>query len=195
MVRCEWKELRSHAPRPAPCALLALSVALLVITGCGKKKETPVNLNAANKVSVRSVRLYYESPRMLLEAEPRNIPLPESTPAAIPVVVRELMKGPAQPPLARLFPTDTVVRGAYLLPGGTVIVDLGGDTLVSGWGTGSHQELMSAYSLVHTLTANFDEVRRVRVLLNGSPAETLAGHVSLVKSLAPHPALVEPSSR
>lgn len=195
MVRCEWRALRSRAPRLAPCASFAICVAILLLAGCGKKKETPANLNAANKVSVRSVRLYYESPQMLLVAEPRSIPLPESTAAAIPAVARELMKGPARPPLARLFPADTVVRGAYLLPGGTVIVDLGGATLISGWGTGSHQELMSAYSLVHSLTANFDEVRRVRVLINGSPAETLAGHISLGKSLGPHPALVEPLSR
>ncbi|MEO8378134.1 MAG: GerMN domain-containing protein [Acidobacteriota bacterium] len=168
---------------------------LPLVTACKKKTETPVNLNAANKVSVRSVRLYFESPQMLLVAEPRKVPVPESAAAALPIVARELLKGPATPPLSRLFPEDTVVRGAYLLPGGTAIVDLGGPTLIGGWGTGSHQELMSAYSLVQTLTANFEEVRRVRVLINGSPAETLAGHVSLAKSLGPHLELVEPSSR
>ena len=200
--RCGNVAGRRSRTSPASCQLrpahgfvaLAL-VGLLFAGGCAKKKETPVNLNAANKVSVRSVRLYYESPQMLLVAEPRRIPLAASSAAALPVVARELMKGPANPPLARLFPEDTVVRGAYLLPGGTAIVDLGGATLVSGWGTGSHQELMSAYSLVQTLTANFEEVRRVRVLINGSPAETLAGHVSLAKSLGPHLELVEPSSR
>ncbi len=155
-----------------------------------------MNLNAANRVSVRQVRLYFESPRMLLAAEARNIALPESPAAAIPVVVRELMKGPAaNSQLGRLFPADTVVRATYLLPGGTVIVDLGGNTLTQGWGTGSHQELMSVYSLAETLTANFADARRVRVLVNGTPAETLAGHISLAKSLPPRPELVEPTSR
>jgi len=173
------------------------AVALLVVAGaCKKKSETPVNLNAANKVSVRQVRLYFESSQMLLAAEPRNIALPESPAAAIPVVVRELLKGPAPTSkLGRLFPVDTVVRGAYLLPGGTVIVDLGGTTLTQGWGTGSHQELMSIYSLVHSLTANFADARRVRVLINGTPAETLAGHVSLAKSITPLLGVVEPASR
>ncbi len=174
------------------------ALALLVVTAAcqQKKKETPVNLNAANRVSVRPVRLYFESPRMLLAAEPRNLPLPESPAAAMPVVVRELMKGPAaNSQLGRLFPADTVVRATYLLPGGTVIVDLGGNTLTAGWGTGSHQELMSVYSLVQTLTANFIDAKRVRVLINGTPAETLAGHISLAKSLAPVPGMVEPASR
>ena len=167
----------------------------MVVPGCRKKEQTAANINAANKVSVRPVRLYFESPQMLLAAETRNIALPESPAAAIPVVTRELMKGPAGPPLGRLFPADTVVRGAYLLPGGTVLVDLGGPTLTQGWGTGSHQELMSVYSLVHSLTANFPEARRVRLLVNGSPAETLGGHVSLARSMLPAPSLVEPTSR
>lgn len=173
------------------------ALALLVVAGaCGRKKETPANLNAANKVSMRQVRLYYESPRMLLAAEGRNIALPENPSAAIPMVVRELMKGPAAgSPLGGLFPGDTVVRGAYLLPGGTVIVDLGGTTLTQGWGTGSHQELLALYSLAQTLTANFADARRVRVLINGTPAETLAGHISLAKSLVPPPGMVEPASR
>jgi spore germination protein GerM len=173
------------------------ALALLVVAGaCRKKNETPANLNAANKVSMRQVRLYYESPQMLLAAEGRNIALPESPAAAIPVVVRELMKGPApNSRLGRLFPADTVVRATYLLPGGTVIVDLGGNTLTAGWGTGSHQELLALYSLVQSLTANFADARRVRVLVNGTPAETLAGHISLAKSLEPFPGMVEPASR
>jgi hypothetical protein len=115
----------------------------------------------------------------------------------MPVVVRELMKGPALPtgPALRLFPADTVVRGTYLLPGGTVVVDLGGTTLSQGWGTGSHQELMAVYSLVQTLATNFADARRVRIVINGTPAETLAGHVSLSRSLIPQPGLVEPQSR
>jgi len=176
-------------------AVGALALLAVVAGACRQKSETPANLNAANRVSVRQVRLYFESPRMLLAAEPRNIALPESSAGAIPVVVRELMKGPAAgSQLGRLFPADTVVRATYLLPGGTVIVDLGGNTLTRGWGTGSHQELMSVYSLVQTLTANFAEARRVRVLVNGTPAETLAGHISLAKSLGPPRAeLLEPS--
>jgi hypothetical protein len=177
-------------------SLVCLAVAsLAILAACSKKPETRANLNAANKVSVRQVRLYFESQQMLLAAESRAIPLPESPAAAIPLVTRELLKGPARPPLTRLFPEDTIVRGAYLLPGGTAIVDLGGPTIGAGWGTGTHQELMAVYSLVQSLTANFADVRRVRVLINGTPAETLAGHVSLARSLDPQMSLVEPSSR
>lgn len=176
--------------------VVALAALLLLAGACKPKRETPANLNAANKVAVRMVRLYYESSQMLLTAESRNVALPESVAAAVPVVARELMKGPVMPSSLRLFPADTVVRGAYVLPGGTVIVDLGGTTLTQGWGTGSHQELMAVYSLVQTVSANFPaEARHVRVLVNGSPAETLAGHISVARSLAPMPSLVDARSR
>jgi hypothetical protein len=177
--------------------VVGLTALLLIAGACKPKQETatPANLNAANKVAMREVRLYYESEQMLLTAEKRNVPLPESTAAAVTAVVRELMKGPVMQTSLRLYPADVVVRATYLLPGGTVIVDLGGDTLTQGWGTGSHQELMAIYSLVQTVTANFAEAKSVRVLINGTPAETLAGHVSVAKSLAPMPSLVDPASR
>ncbi len=175
-------------------AVIALA-ALLAAGACRKENPTQARIDAANKVVVRPVRLFYESPQMLLAAETRNIALPESPAAAVAVVTRELMKGPANATLSRLYPTDIVVRGAYLLPGGTVIVDLGGTTLSQGWGTGTHHELMAAYSLVQTVTANFADARRVRFLVNGVPAETLAGHLSLSRSLEPKRDLIDPRFR
>ena len=174
---------------------VVIALLLVAASACKKKENIAANINAANRVAVRPVRLYYESEQLMLVAETRNIALPESPAAAIPVVARELMKGPATPIGARLFPPDTVVRGAYLLPGGTVIVDLGGATLTQGWGAGSHHELMAANSLVQTLAVNFADARRVRFIVNGAPAETLAGHVSLTRSLSPMPQFVDPRFR
>src|SRR6185436_10811840 len=122
--------------------------------------------------------------------ERREIALPENPAGAVPAVMRELMKGPANTAVPRLFPADTVVRAAYLLPDGTVLIDLGGQTLTDGWTTGSHQELMALQSVVQTAVANFPQAKKVRFLLNGSPAETLAGHVALSRSLGPDPRMV-----
>ena len=162
-----------------------LFLILLAVTGCRKERKLTSNLERENKVAVRSVELYYESPEMLLAPERRDIPVPENPAGAIPVVIRELLKGSANQAVPRLFPADTILRAAYLLPDGTVLVDLGGDTLTQGWSTGSHQELMAIYSVVQTLRANFAEVKRVRFLLLGQPAETLAGHVSLSRPVTP----------
>ena len=166
------------------------AVALLILAACHKQQPLSRNLNAENKVAMRTVSLYYESPDLLLAPEQRSLPLPENPAAALDVVMRELLKGSANAAVPRLLPTDTIVRGAYLLPDGTAFVDLGGPTLSQGWSTGSHQELMAIYSVVQTVTANFPEAKKVRMLVNGEPAETLAGHVSLSRPLTPVPSMV-----
>lgn len=167
-----------------------LLLVLLALPACRKERKLTSNLAVENKVSVRSVQLYYESQEMLLAPEKRDIPMPENPAGAIPVVIRELLKGSANQAVPRLFPADTILRAAYLLPDGTVLVDLGGDTLSQGWSTGSHQELMAIYSVAQTVRANFEQARRVRFLVNGQPAETLAGHVSLSRPVTPPPGAI-----
>jgi spore germination protein GerM len=168
-------------------------VALLAIValagGCRKRALTP-NLNVENKVAVRPVTLFFEGPEMLLVRETRNVALPENPAGALSVVARELLKGSANAGVPHSFPRDTVVRAAFLLPDGTAFVDLGGPTLTQGWATGSHEELMAVYSVVQTIETDFPEAKRVRILVNGEPAETLAGHVNLEHALTPMPAFV-----
>ena len=146
----------------------------------------------SNKVSLRTVTLYFEAGDMLLSSERRDLPVPENPPGALSVIVRELFKGSANASIPRIFPSDTVVRGAFLLPDGNAFVDLGGPTLTQGWGTGSHEEILAIDSIVQTVISNIPEAKRVRILINGEPAETLAGHISLAGALVPVPALLSP---
>lgn len=177
------------------CSVLIVLACAVFGAGCRKEPRPTTNLNVENKVAPRVVRLFYESPDMLLVGEPRSVDLPRNPAGALSPVVRELFKGSVNPAVPRLFPADSVVRAAYLLPDGTALVDLGGATLTQGWGTGSHAELMAVYSVVQTVTANFPEAKRVRLLLNGQPAQTLAGHIALDRPLKPMPSLVDPRSR
>jgi germination protein M len=169
-----------------------VTVALVLFAGaCKGRKPASRSANAENQVGPRVVRLYYESPDLLLVPESRNVQLPLSSAGAMSLVARELVKGSANAGVPRLLPADTVVRGAFLLPEGTAFVDLGGATLTNGWPAGSHQELMAVYSIVQTITSNFAEAKRVRILVNGAPAETLAGHIALDRSLTPNQTLVD----
>lgn len=169
---------------------VVLSLAIVAIAGACRKRVLSPNLNAENKVAVRPVTLFFEGPEMLLVRETRNVALPENPGGALSVVARELLKGSANAGVPHIFPRDTVVRAAFLLPDGTAFIDLGGSTLTQGWGTGSHEELMAVYSVVQTITTNFPEAKRVRILVNDEPAETLAGHVNLGRSLTPMPVFV-----
>ncbi len=169
---------------------IAILIALLALgVGC-RKRELTQNLNVENKVEVRPVTLFFEGPEMLLVRETRSVALPENPGGALSIVARELLKGSANAGVPHIFPRDTVVRAAFLLPDGTAFVDLGGPTLTQGWATGSHEELMAVYSVVQTVTTDFPAAKRVRILVNGEPAETLAGHVNLEHALTPMPVFV-----
>lgn len=183
------RAVRFRLHRSPHIAAAVLIVLALFLPGC-QKKPAAVNANAANGVALRDVVLYFEAADLLLNSEVRRLPLPSNDAAAITAVLRELLKGPSNPQFGRAFPLDTVVRAAFLLPDGTAIVDLGGGTLSQGWNTGSHEELMAVYSVVQTVTGNFPKARRVRLLMNGAPVETLGGHLAADRSLAPIAALV-----
>ncbi len=163
----------------------AIFLFLLVLTACRSEDSTATSTTQADRVSSRTIQLFYESPAMLLVPEIRSVTLPENDAAALAMVIRELLEGSANASVPRSFPPDTVVRAAYLLPDGNAIVDLGGATLTAGWNAGSHQELIAAYSIVETVISNFPSVRQVRLLINGQVAETLGGHVDLDKPLRP----------
>ena len=165
-------------------------LALLALAACRKESPTTATAAVENKVAVRSVQLYFEGPDMLLVPERRDIALPANAAAALSAVLQELLKGSASEAVPRLLPADTELRAAYLLPDGTVVIDLGGPTLSEGWSTGTHQELMAVQSLVQTAVANFPEARRVHLLVNGVARETLGGHLALGRSLVPLPSVV-----
>jgi spore germination protein GerM len=162
-------------------------VLVLLISGCRRaatEREAP-DLKLVNKVAARAVTLYFESPEMVLVPETRTVEVPENEAAALSAVLRELLKGSTSVGVPNVFPPDSVVRATYLLPDGTAVIDLGGPSLTDGWNTGSHTEMMAVYSIVQTLIANFPSVRRVRLVVNGQPAETLAGHIRIDRPLRP----------
>jgi hypothetical protein len=178
------------ATSPRRAGLCLLLVMPFFLWSCRKSSTATGSLPTSNAVVKRSVAIYFQSTDMLLMPETRTLSLPANDAAAIGPVVQELLKGSANPRMGRSLPADTVLRGAFLLPEGTAIVDLGGPTLVQGWSTGSHEELLAVYSVVQTLASNFSAVRRVRILVNDEPAETLGGHVSLDRALGPNSSLV-----
>ena len=72
------------------------------------------------------------------------------------------------------------LRNAFLLHDGEAVLDLAVD---SGLTFGSDEELLIVASLVDTVLQNVAETTRVRILVNGEPAETLGGHVDLTRPL------------
>jgi hypothetical protein len=127
------------------------------------------------------VTLYFPDQHgMLLHAEERDIPKPVAGAAFLQALFAELQKGPTREGLIAVIPPKMQLRNAFLLHEGEAVLDLAVD---SGLTYGSDEELMIVGALVDTTLQNVAETSRVRILVNGEPAETLGGHVDLTRPL------------
>ena len=115
-----------------------------------------------------------------LRPEERDIPRPVGPSAYLKALFAELAKGPTQAGLASALPDTIQLRNAFLLPEGHVVIDLAVDTALA---LGSEEEMTIVACLVDTVLQNVADSSRVRILVNGEPAETLGGHVDLTRPL------------
>lgn len=136
------------------------------------------------------ITLYFPDQNgLLLHPEERDIPKPAGGPAFLKILFAELQKGPTRQGLMAAVPEKMQLRNAFLLPEGQAVLDLAVD---AGLAFGSDEELTIVASLVDTTLQNVAETSRVRILVNGEPAETLGGHVDLTRPLLFIRSVIEP---
>ncbi|HXX44476.1 MAG TPA: GerMN domain-containing protein [Candidatus Acidoferrales bacterium] len=86
----------------------------------------------------------------------------------------------ANPPTAgqRTLPVDTALSSFYILPDGTAIADFS-DAISSEMPSGLLSEELAVSSIARTLESNVPGLHRLKILIHGQEAETLAGNVDL----------------
>jgi hypothetical protein len=150
-------------------------------TAAGDAKTTPPVSQAQRTITVK---LFFEAAdRGGLVLEERNVPFSSDLGQQLRVVVEELVRGSNGGLLPPLNPA-TRVRDVFLSAGGVAYVDLSSD-VAKGSAGGTDAELLSVYAIVNSLAENFPAVKRVQILIEDRPAETLAGHVDLSRPLSP----------
>lgn len=105
-------------------------------------------------------------------------------------VLNTLIAGPPAPEL-RTLPADATLLEFYLLEDGTAIADFSGE-LSSGTPSGILSEHRAVESIARTLEANVPGLTRLKILIHGQEAETLAGHLDLSGTFALEPPSAEP---
>ena len=116
-----------------------------------------------------------------LRPEERDIPKPSGPGAYLRAIFTELQRGPTRAGLVGALPAKMQLRNAFLLPEGTAVLDLAMDASLS---FGSDEELSIVAALVDSTLQNVADTTHVRILVNGEPADTLAGHVDLTRPMA-----------
>jgi spore germination protein GerM len=141
----------------------------------------------------RTVEIYF--PSMIengLVSESREI-FDTATPGdQVKQIVNDLLSGPTSEDAGRAVPGGTRLRQVYVLDDGVAWLDFTSE-LADGLGGGSMSELLTVYSIVDSVVANVSQVRRVGILVDGQPVETLNGHLHLIKPLRPDFSLVRGS--
>jgi len=99
-------------------------------------------------------------------------------------VLNTLLAGPVDVEL-RTLPPDAVLLAFYILPDGTAIADFS-EALATSIPSGIASEQLAVDSMARTLEANVPEVKRLKILIHGQEAETLAGHVDLTGAFVVH---------
>jgi Sporulation and spore germination len=182
-------------------ALVVAAVAVVVFSRRGplrrrraphpivRKANAPLPVTAppstapASPVNMVRVTLFFPDRQTgLLRPEGRDLPRPADAIAFVRALFDNLARGPADATLAPVLPPGVALRGAYLLPGGLVVLDLAADE--KSRQMGSDEELQVVAAIVDTTLQNVAETEHVQILLNGEPAETFAGHVDLTRPLA-----------
>jgi len=142
-----------------------------------------------------NVRLFFnsaEAPGLVMED--REVAFSSDLSRQLRSVVEELVKGPAQgSALVATLPSGTRVLEVFVTARGVAYVDLSKEATM-GHAGGVSEELRAVYSVVNSITANFPAIRRVQILVEDRPAETLAGHVDLSRPLPPDMTLLAAST-
>jgi len=102
--------------------------------------------------------------------------------------VQALIDGPEGGLLPSL-PPGTRLLELFVAQDGTAYVDFGPEILL-GIGTGTSDAVYAIYSIVDTLSGNFDEIQRVKILVDGDEAEDVGGHFDLSRPILPEMSIV-----
>jgi len=131
------------------------------------------------------VSLYFmDAEKLELAAERRTINQAANTVEQIRLTVVELIKGPTTT-LVSTIPEETEVREVFLDEKGCAYVDFS-RAISQNHPGGTTGELITISSIVNTLTENFpEEIRKVRILIGGKEAGTIAGHIDISKPIFP----------
>jgi spore germination protein GerM len=167
------------------CVLCLVSCVLTAASFAGANVlvgQTPVSTAPAHSTEVTLYFLHTEE--LKLATEKRAISQAANTVEQIKLTVAELIKGPTTM-LERTIPEETQVREVFLDEKGCAYVDFSRDISQKHPG-GTTGELITISSIVNTLTTNFpEEIRKVRILIGGREAETIAGHIDISRPIFP----------
>jgi len=170
-----------------PFLIIALVFGIMIWQKYRDSRDVPVAPQTQPIVGKRTVVLFFVADGTRLEREARELDHCENTDACINDVLNELLNGPVgeyDEPL----PEGTVVKSVRV-DKDLAVIDLN-DTFAKAMLSGSSAEMLAVYSIVNTVAANFPQIARVKLTVEGVDASKLR-HLDLSEALPPDYTLTE----
>ncbi len=140
-------------------------------------------------VEKREVLLYFsDSEGGYLIGEKREILKKNEIKEEAKETINELIKGP-KGKLIPTLPPRTRLLNLQINDAGLAKVNFN-PALSKDHPGGSSAEMMTVYSIVNSLALNFPQIKRVQILIDGKPIDTIAGHLSLRQPIPSKPDLI-----
>ncbi len=172
---------RKHKARQASgragtwCGVAVLVAVAVCVAAAAFGTDTPPDGQRVNGM----VQLFFPDPgltHLTTETVPLGVPTDDAATLARWLLTR-LIAGPQGERLPAL-PPDTKIRAVFITPDGTAVVDLDG-AFRKPFPKGVASEYLAVFAIVNTLVLNMPRVHRVQILVDGKPAETLAGDIDI----------------
>ena len=176
-------------PRHLQIAMVVLFIAVLVLgfyvhqmrTSVARNGPVADNRRVAAPVAgpTEQVTLYvaYDDPGVL-RAEAAQIPLPSGRQERAQELLQALIQRYLSKDSPHVLPPASEIRDVYMVDPGIAVIDTNA-VFADGHRSGILVEDLTVTSLIETLAANLPGIRQVKILVNGSERDTLAGHANL----------------
>ncbi|MFH0924425.1 MAG: GerMN domain-containing protein [bacterium] len=110
--------------------------------------------------------------------EKKEILVPANTVNQIKYLINEMMKGPQSTFLCSIIPKGTEIRQVFLDTANNVAyLDFNSSLKKLNIDGGIYTEQSIIYSIVDTVCKNFDQIKKVKFLIEGEEVMTLGGHL------------------
>jgi germination protein M len=137
-----------------------------------EEKQIPKATTTTQSVKKTEIEVYFgNSQGDKIVKEMRSVNASSNLPKT---AMEQLVAGPESKDSISTIPDGTKILNVDVIKG-VAYANFSGELSTKHWG-GAAMEALTIQSIVDTL-AQFDGVDKVKILLDGSPAETIAGHV------------------
>jgi spore germination protein GerM len=155
-----------------------------------EKREKEVGPSGLPIEAEARAHLYFlDETRQFLKAEERILKQQGGEVDRAKTMIDALIKGPKSGLLPTL-PAETELLALYIAKDGVAYVDFS-KAITDKHPGGTLTELFTIFSVVNTLTLNLEKVEKVKILIGGKDAPTVAGHIDIRFPFGPNVLMIK----